>query len=176
MSTEMDKARELAPIFIEVANMYEFDADYHAVMVPNFKEYWFALLLGAIASRESNFGTLLVNDLGDYGHGHGIMQIDDRSHRVWIQNHDWRDPKTNLEYAADIWVENLGYFDNRSELVNDVTIMEIWAATAAYNCGPGNVRKALMAGRDMDYYTTGKDYSADVRARMVTLKSKGWPK
>ncbi|KAM9817565.1 lysozyme g-like [Neosynchiropus ocellatus] len=39
------------------------------------------------------------------------------------------------------------------------------AALAAYNQGPGNVRRAVDEGRDVDHYTTGQDYSNDVLAR-----------
>ena len=43
-------------------------------------------------------------------------------------------------------------------------------AIAAYNCGSGNVRKALETGQDVDARTTGKDYSADVIGRAIALK------
>lgn len=171
----MQRAWDLADIFTKVADFYEFDDEYHNVMRPNFGSNWFVLLLGAIASRESEFGLLLRNGLGDSGHGHGIMQIDDRSHSEWIHKYNWRDPETNIEYGADVWMQNLDFFDNHGDLVNYDTIREIWAATAAYNCGAGNVRKALKAGFNVDFYTTGKNYSSDVRSRMVFLKSKGWP-
>src|SRR6201990_3148787 len=34
------------------------------------------MLLFAIGSRETN----LTNEVGDFGHGHGVWQLDDRSH------------------------------------------------------------------------------------------------
>jgi len=34
------------------------------------------MLLFAVGSREAN----LANEVGDFGHGHGIWQLDDRSH------------------------------------------------------------------------------------------------
>lgn len=171
----MIKARKMSSIFLEVASYYEFDDIYHKIMKPHFGENWFAVLLGGIAFRESHFGLLLINGLGDSGHGHGIMQIDDRSHGEWIRNHNWRDPATNIEYGADVWLEDLEFFDLHGDLVDHDTIKEIWAATAAFNCGAGNVRRALRAGRDVDHYTTGKNYSADIRSIMVYLRSQRWP-
>ena len=44
-----------------------------------------------------------------------------------------------------------------------------WGTVAAYNCGAGNVSKAVAAGQDPDARTTGRDYSRDVRARALTL-------
>jgi hypothetical protein len=43
------------------------------------------------------------------------------------------------------------------------------ATVAAYNCGPGNVRKALEAGADVDSLTTGRDYAKDVLDRATAL-------
>jgi hypothetical protein len=42
------------------------------------------------------------------------------------------------------------------------------AATAAYNCGIGNVLNALRGSLDLDYYTSGRNYASDV------LNRAGW--
>jgi membrane-bound lytic murein transglycosylase MltF len=172
-SAQILKIRKLLPIFLSVQEMYEFDEDVDEAMTPNFTKNWFAILLMAIASRESHFGLLLdTKGTGDNGHGRGIMQIDDRSHKQWISTHNWKDAATNIEYAADVWMENFNYFCDHYDLVGD-NVKLIWAATAAYNCGAGNVKKALQAGSDVDTRTTGHDYSSDVRARMKAIVSLG---
>lgn len=43
------------------------------------------------------------------------------------------------------------------------------AAVAAYNCGPGNVQKALAAGSSVDRFTAGADYSGDVLATRLAI-------
>lgn len=170
---EIALAKKLLPFFVEIAKLYEFDEEVNDDMSKNFTEHWFIYLLMAIASRESRFGLLLDSDgTGDGGHGRGIMQIDDRSHAEWIENHDWQDPAENIEYAADVWLDNYNYFCDHFDLIED-NLALVWAATAAYNCGAGNVKKALTNGDDVDSRTTGRDYSADVRARMKFLVSLG---
>lgn len=109
-------------------------------------------LLLAIASRETG----IKNIKGDGGHGRGIMQVDDRFHDKFLNaNKEGLDPKTNIEYAASLLSDYLDMFDR--DLVKGV---------AAYNCGPGNVRKALKQGLKADTYTTNMNYGEDVLKRM----------
>jgi hypothetical protein len=170
---EILKAKTLLPIFLSVASMYEMDTDVNQAMLPNFTKNWFAILLMGIASRESHFGLLLdAKGTGDNGHGRGIMQIDDRSHAAWISKAYWKDPATNIEYGADVWLDNFNYFCDHYDLVGD-NVTLVWAATAAYNCGPGNVVKSIRANAGVDSRTTGKDYASDVRARMKFIVSLG---
>jgi soluble lytic murein transglycosylase-like protein len=42
---------------------------------------------------------------------------------------------------------------------------DVTRAAAAYNAGPGNVDRALAAGRSADSVTTGSDYGSDVARR-----------
>ena len=48
------------------------------------------------------------------------------------------------------------------------------AALASYNSGPGNVLRALEDGRDVDFYTAGRDYSSDVLDRSGWFELHGW--
>lgn len=170
---QIAKAKELLPIFKAIGEQYEFDDEVNKIMVPNFTAHWFTYLLMGICSRESHFGLLLDKNMtGDRGHGRGLMQIDDRSHAAWISKNDWKDPFTNIDYGADVWMDNFNYFCDHYDLIQNNTRL-IWAATAAYNCGAGNVIKALRVGADVDARTTGADYSADVRARTKFLVSLG---
>ena len=171
---EINAAKVLLPIFKQVSAFYEFDEEANKAMSVNFTEHWFTYLLMGICSRETRFGLALSGNLtGDGGHGRGLMQIDDRSHTEWLRIHNWKDPATNIEYGADVWMENYNYFCDHFELVGAEYPKLVWAATASYNCGAGNVSKVLKAGSDVDSRTTGQDYSADVRARTKFLVSLG---
>ena len=170
---QITKAKEFLPIFRTVGSMYEFDEEVNNIMTPNFGKFWFTYLLMGIGSRESHFGLLLdKNGKGDGGHGHGIMQIDDRSHAAYIAKGTWKDPASNIEYGADVWMDNFNFFCDHFDLVEDNAQL-VWASTAAYNCGAGNVKKSLLAGVGIDQRTTGHDYSADVRVRTKFLVSLG---
>jgi len=115
-----------------------------------------ALLLYAVGSRESD----LRNIKGDFSqrlgepskrfHGFGVWQRDSQH---GVGESYLLDVRRQAEDAAVMLAENHAAFND-------------WAAAvAAYNCGPGNVRKALRNGESVDRHTTGHDYSADVLAR-----------
>lgn len=112
-------------------------------------------LLFAVGSRETN----LMNVVGDSGHGFGVWQ---RDNRTWDVDRSYLlDVRRQAQDAGDLLA------DNRRALGT-------WAAAvAAYNCGPGRVRQAISEGRSVDYYTTGRDYSADVLARRTIIESFG---
>jgi hypothetical protein len=142
------------------------------------------LLLAAIMDRETLGGTSKFLDKlgpggrGDKGHGHGLMQIDDRSHPGFLGAKFmngavlWADPAFNILYAAKL----LGHY---IRLFKDEV-----AGVASYNAGPGNVRKALArpvgAGQTwsterridrVDSVTAGHDYVRDVFARREKFRS-----
>lgn len=118
-----------------------------------------ALLLAAICDRESRGGLALsppgASGTGDGGHGRGLMQIDDRAHSEWIATHRWQDPAINIDKGAEVLAACFAAFPRGPDL----------AAIAAYNCGPGNVRKAILSGHEPDWFTTGRDYGRDVQRR-----------
>jgi len=94
--------------------------------------------LHAVGSRETN----LVDELGDGGHGHGVFQLDDRSHQI-------PDPfpvEVQAEIAAGMLAELRDRFGS-------------WRAAAnAYN-----------SGQPLDEGTTGGDYGIDVWQRCAWL-------
>src|SRR5262245_29122061 len=97
-------------------------------------------ILLAIASQETD----ARNIRGDGGHGRGLMQIDDRYHQTFLRNNqEGMDVETNVEYAAALLANNIAYFKGSYE-----------QGIAAYNCGPGNVSKAVKKGYSPDTYTT----------------------
>lgn len=97
-------------------------------------------LLHAVGSRETN----LTNEVGDGGHGHGIFQLDDRSH-VIPPNFD-----------------------------NDITLQALTAAAmlSALFRKYGSWVSALNAynsGQPLSQYTAGGDYGPDVWSRQQFL-------
>lgn len=169
---ELARARERMPIFQAAAAAYQWPEELETAMFNDFGAEWMTWVLAAIDSRESRFGLLLDADgLGDAGHGHGEMQVDDRSHSAFCASGKWRDLAASLEYVhANVIVPAFNYLGDYFELFGEDYGALFRGAIAAYNCGPGNVRKALEAGADVDSLTTGRDYSADVLRRAVGLK------
>jgi transglycosylase-like protein with SLT domain len=81
-------------------------------------------LLAAVAAQEtggpgSNAGR---NVVGDDGHGHGLFQIDDRSH-AFASTPQAMDPASNADYAAGMLHELIGRYGN------------VRQALSAYNAG-----------------------------------------
>lgn len=144
------------------------------------------LLLAAVCDRETRGG--VANGYspkgpagkGDNGHGHGLMQIDDRSHASFIArlmpdgSPMWADAQSNIDYGAFILATSLLAFDGDEHL-----------ACCAYNAGRQAVRVAIrQVGPDAspearhavaDAVTTGKDYGRDVLARRAEFTPKESP-
>jgi len=123
-------------------------------------------IIMGVGSRESAWGLLLKppgpGGTGDYTHGRGLMQIDDRSHE-FARTGPWDDPAQNIMEGCRIlrgaWLavaHGLG-----------IGILEdcLGPALAAYNAGAGRVIRAVRRGEPWDSVTTGKDYSLDVLRR-----------
>lgn len=147
---EFDLCREMKGIILASAQQYQ----------------WPPEIIAGIISRESRFGLLLDDEgKGDAGHGHGLMQIDDRSFGAWLAANDWQDPATNIAMGVKILTDKYNYLASHG-LLDDLSDTEAQqAAVAAYNCGEGNVAKVIRAGEDIDSRTAGRDYSVDVLAR-----------
>jgi hypothetical protein len=95
-------------------------------------------LLLAVGSRETN----LTDEDGDGGHGHGVFQLDDRSHMI---------PNP---YPVDQQAR-----DAAEHLASDAARFGNWhAACNSYNSGQPN-----------DAATTGHDYGSDCMARAAWI-------
>lgn len=132
-----------------------------------------ACVVAAILSRETR--GLPKFFIGDGGHGCGPMQIDDRSFPDVCREYK-AGRKTNAEmidFGAKVLREKVMALRENRHLGGDRVKLEC-AGIAAYNCGQGNVAKLLAAGRDVDAYTTGKDYSADVLERAAFFAENGF--
>ncbi|RJR32454.1 MAG: hypothetical protein C4567_18715 [Deltaproteobacteria bacterium] len=166
---ELKTARGLLPVFQKVAAEIEWPEELRQVLELLLGPDWYVWTLMGICSRETRFGLLLdKNGTGDRGHGLGLMQIDDRSFPEF-RHRNYRDPETNISMAGDVLKGKYDYLADHFGLFAEDYARLWWGAVAAYNCGEGNVRKALERGRGVDQYTTGKDYSADVKGRAVYL-------
>lgn len=163
-------------------------------------------LIVQLGYRETLWGTSSALDQpgpsgrGDGGHGHGLMQIDDRSYPSWLATYDWTDPYTNVSKGVEILRGKLAFFATRGVVpgLTDGTLVTlgpksatrrgvppgtyrdprplfgdalIQAAVAAYNTGEGNVLESLAAGLPADATTAKGNYGADVLARMASLVS-----
>lgn len=134
-------------------------------------------IIVGIGSRETGWGTSRYLDKpgpegrGDFGHGHGLMQIDDRSHTDFLRTKDWRDPEDNIGYGGEVLARSLRYVANNTSLTD---LMLLRGGIAGYNCGPARVARAVRRGRGVDYYTTGRNYSADVISRAGFAQLHGW--
>lgn len=132
------------------------------------------LLIVALGDQETKWATGAgyspkgdPRGTGDAGHGHGIMQIDDRTWADWLATHDWGDPLTNIRKGVDILKTNLSYFAAKGLSGS----MQLQAALAAYNHGPGNVWKNIQAGLPIDTGTARGNYSTSVLAILANLTS-----
>lgn len=127
-------------------------------------------VIAGIGSRESHWGLALTPPTpagtGDHGHGRGLMQVDDRWHKDFIASGKWSDPHENIIYGGAVLKTCMDYMRKRGNLSNKMILIR--GGVAGYNCGPRRVLEAYQAGQDLDYYTTGRDYSRDV------LNRSGW--
>ncbi|HLC15404.1 MAG TPA: peptidoglycan-binding protein [Thermodesulfovibrionia bacterium] len=141
-------------------------------------------LIWGIGSRESNWGLALKPvgpaGTGDFakrssrkpfrpgplppdggGFGRGLMQIDYDAHD-FARGNDWKDPKKSLLFGMKVLTDNRNFIAKKTSLQGEALLR---AAVAAYNCGAGNVLKAIQKGRDVDFFTAGRDYSKDTLNR-----------
>ena len=149
-------------------------------------------VIAGIASRESGWGLMLKpkgpGGTGDFsprapkpliratprpadgGFGRGIMQIDFDSH-PFARSGQWADAGANLLYGASVLSQNRTLLSRATSLVG---IPLLRASLSGYNCGAGNVLKAIQKNLDVDYFTTGRDYGRDTLNRAGWFRLKGW--
>lgn len=150
-------------------------------------------IIAAIGSRESRWGLALVppgpGGTGDHlprsyirphrhgpmpddglGFGRGLMQIDYDSH-VFARTGAWQDPLENVRYGASVLVEAKSFLRKRTTLTGRGLLR---GALAAYNCGAGNVMRALRQGVDIDFFTAGRDYARDTLNRAGFFQGHGF--
>jgi hypothetical protein len=95
------------------------------------------------------------NIVGKNGHGYGLMQIDDRRYKQWLKaNDEGMTPATNIDFGVSILRKNIDYFRGK-----------LSAGIAAYDCGIDLVEETLVVGKDVDFFTTDKNYSFRILAQ-----------
>ena len=98
------------------------------------------------------------------------MQIDFDAHE-FARTGNWRDPRENIPYGCKVLSEARGFIRRRAGLEGRPLLQ---AALAGYNAGPGNALRAIRDGRDVDFYTAGRNYSRDVLNRAGWFQLHGW--
>lgn len=151
-----------------------FKAKYENIVVEACQSYHlFKDHIFGIGVRESDWGDDLDDfGTGDYcgrhpndlrsgnlppdghGFGRGLMQIDWDAHE-FARTGNWNDPSANINYGCKVLGENYQYLQGQVVPLKRAVI-------AGYNCGCGNVQTALRKGNDVDYFTTGRNYSTKV--------------
>lgn len=134
-------------------------------------------LIAGICSRESAFGLSLHPQgpagTGDSGHGHGLMQLDDRWHAAFCATDRWKDPDENINEAVEMVLKpNLNAAIKKLKGASETD--RLMVAIAGYNCGFESARRAYRDFKDPDKYTTGGNYALDVLARASFFTTKGW--
>lgn len=92
-------------------------------------------------------------------HGFGYFQIDIGSYPTFIKSGNWKDPYLTCLKAIDVLEEKRKYLVKRIDMENSPLLDIHRAITAAYNCGQGNVMKAIEKKYDVDRYTHQGNYS-----------------
>jgi len=98
------------------------------------------------------------------------LQIDFDAHE-FARIGNWRDAEENILYGASVISENRSFIQRKTNL-DGIALLR--AALAAYNAGPRNALTAIQNGDDIDFFTTGRDYSRDVVNRAGWFQLHGW--
>jgi hypothetical protein len=132
-------------------------------------------VIAGIGSRESHWGLLLnppgPSGTGDFGHGRGLMQIDDRAFPQFTSTGKWKDPRENILFGCQVLADNRAFMQRKTNLQGKELIR---AALAAYNSGPGNARRALLDRGDVDFFTANRNYGKDTLSRAGWFQLRGW--
>ena len=131
----------------------------------------------AIGAQESGWGTYLTpkgpGGTGDNGHGHGFMQVDDRTWGDWLATADWTDPLTNIRKGLEIFTtQRQSLIDAYTDEKGNVTIPQAdldQLAIVAYNHGVSGALKNAQNQAPYDTGTTGGNYSTSVLQHQQSL-------
>lgn len=150
-------------------------------------------IIAGLGSRESHWGLALFppgpEGTGDFvprirtkpfrksslpsdglGFGRGLLQIDFDYHE-FARTGNWKDPKENIFYGVKLLSDNRKGLLKKYNLNNDQLIR---ATLSSYNSGLGRIVKAIEKGYDIDFFTTGRNYSQDVLNRAGWFQLQGW--
>ena len=110
------------------------------------------------------------NELGDNGHGHGLMQLDDRFNAAFLATHlNGLDPASNIMEGTRQLAAHIVTMRKAISNVGPVPLdTQLTAASAAYNAGEGREVHLLILTGDIskiDFPTTDHNYGEDVLRR-----------
>jgi hypothetical protein len=163
----------------------------HEGWLPYFREaataeHFSPELLLAIAYRESGLNPRYLRVAGDNGHGHGLMQIDDRSFKAWTDAGHWKNARDGILKGAEVLAShrdsvkalsgksfNVTTHDGHTysavgKAMNDEELLAV--TVAAYNSGLWAYYH-FSKGHDVDQGTTGKNYSKDVLGHVSRFRT-----
>lgn len=151
-----------------------------AIAGTNYTEDWLAgmcaretgFLFLRYANQGRSFAEICPLMKGDFGqrktdaekiyHGFGFWQIDIASFPEFINAGKWTDPVETAKMAVKVLNEKKSYLKQKGWDQKLDPVMWERAITAAYNCGQGNVHKALTENKDVDCFTHQNNYSKEV--------------
>ena len=151
-----------------------------AVAGSEFTEDWLAgmcaretgFLFTRFANQGNTFEQVAPLMKGDFGkrkndaqkifHGFGFWQIDIDSFPDFVNSGKWADPLETAKMAVKVLNGKKNFLQQKGWQNKLPATMFQRAVTAAYNCGEGNVNKALANNLDVDNFTFAKDYSREV--------------
>lgn len=170
LKTQFDRVNKLGwmPFFQEAADTVT-------------KGYFDVADLIAIGSRETNLDPKWLRQLGDGGHAGGLMQADIRSFPEFISSGQWKDARLSIIFGAKVlmlkwhdYANNIG--KRRTVKGHSFTAQPASGSVAqhiviaSYNCGLWS-QYCFATGKDIDKYTTGRDYGADVMQRAAVIRT-----
>ena len=151
-----------------------------AVAGTSYSDNWLAGMCaretGFLFTRHANAGkpfaevaTLMRGDFGKRKndpqkifHGFGFWQIDIDSFPAFVNSGKWTNPLATAKMAVTVLNEKRSFLKKKGWEQNLSATTFERAITASYNCGQGNVDKALTKNLDVDTFTFAKDYSKEV--------------
>jgi len=98
------------------------------------------------------------------------MQIDFDAHE-FARTGNWKDPRENILFGCQVLADSRDFMRRKTPLDGRELLR---AALAGYNAGPGNALRAFQDKLDIDFFTTGRDYSRDVLNRAGFFQMHGW--
>ncbi len=104
------------------------------------------------------------------GFGRGLLQIDYDYHE-FARTGNWKDPKGNIFYGCELLFNNRKILEQKFDLTDQQLLR---ATLASYNAGLIKIQKAILEGFDLDYFTTGRNYSQDVLNRAGWFYLQDW--
>jgi Putative peptidoglycan binding domain len=123
-------------------------------------------------NQAKQFNEICLLMKGDFGkrkndkerkyHGFGFWQIDIDSFPDFINSGKWKNALETAKMAVTVLNQKRNFLIQKGWQQKLVAVDFERAVTAAYNCGQGNVDKALSAKKDVDVFTFSKDYSKEV--------------